>query len=231
MRMLQGQPARRYPNYASLVSDMRNVVKDLGADRKNYAARMNRKTVKLLVSRKTGLPIDSKASGSAEPGTKHIPAPKQGKKRTTSFVVTAGTTRSIDDTTVDDVDDLELESSVLDSYKKKKLAAAAAADIAREKRVKVILWIFLLFVLGLIGYGLVNKVQQKNLRERQARQVLIALQEQIKSANDIYATLHVAATNIVAIEAPIRSLADSSTNTLYLAIHQTIDKPAQTNDP
>ena len=95
MRMLEGQPARRYPNYSSLISDLRNVVKALGADDKNYAVKAGRKTVKLLVSRKTGMPLMTGKTDTNAAGAGRATAPvKQGKKRTTSFVVTTGTTRA-----------------------------------------------------------------------------------------------------------------------------------------
>jgi serine/threonine protein kinase len=231
-RMLEVLPARRYPNYSSLISDLRNVVKELGADSKNYAAKAGRKTVKLLVPRKTGMhSMSAKTDADAANPGKPTARIKQGKKRTTSFVVAAGTTRNIDATGMDNLEDSEFEGSALDEYKNRKFAEAAAADAAREKRLKVVLWIILALVLSAIGYGVAYHIKQAQIREKLEREALFAIQAQVSSADETYARLHIVATNVVGLEMSERSMTDKATNIACIALGDATTRQEQVNDP
>ena len=116
----------------------------------------------------------------------------------------------IDDAALHGLEDTELEGSALDEYKNRKLAAAAAADAAREKRLQIVLWVIFLLVLSAIAYGAVQHIKQIQLSEKRAREALFALQSRIAAADDTYAKLHIVATNIVSLEISARNIGDKA---------------------
>jgi serine/threonine protein kinase len=225
MRMLQSQPAKRYPTYNSLLSDLRKIVKDLGADHKNYAVHIDKKTVKLFVSKpkKLSVPISVPAdkTGKSTKQSSKTTGSIRGKKRTTGLTVTAGATRNIDE--ADFPQDAEVEGSALDEYKEKQLTAGYQAEAKKEKASRIGLWFLLAVVVIIVGAVLGKKMRDKQMLIETEQISRIALQDQVKAANEIYTKINVSVTNILAMESTAKSYAEKATNAVLATLNETVD--------
>lgn len=162
MRMLEQQPTRRHPTYASLVSDLRAVVKSLGADKLDLAS-LSRRTARMRLGKaKTGL----------------IPSSLGDTSR-----VLDRTTGSIDtDTTlIRKTSQLSDETTeLLSQYRKQTLEDSPKSRAVN--RAAIIATVIGLLILGGLGAGgavIFRQVQEKKRMEAEATRLVKLKQESV----------------------------------------------------
>ena len=209
-RMLEGDQGRRYPNYNSLIGDMRKAVQQLGAPSavSGFSSDITRKTGRVFPSKKR--------STSSVPGapTTELPPPQP-----TRLVVhkksgaTLAPPRSTD---------------AMADVKKKAAATSPAAkeQQARKKRVaKTIFWLF--FLAALIGGGiaLARYFQNKSKTELGQKQEAWALRTAQAKADEVYKKVLTTTSNVVAQANGAQAFVDQATNAVFLVLGEPLDLP------
>ncbi len=183
-RMLQVEPARRYPTYASAISDMRKALREMGGG--NSLA--GRKKIKTIVRRR----------GSSGPGKSASSQPQNSIRVPTKKNVSNLST----ETTAHNVEGPEGEdtptSNALAEYRQRALSGGRASKKKGGKKVgsRVFLWfILVIIVLSGIGGGAAYLItrRQKTIR---ARREFIALARAKDSSAKIFSNIALSVTNL-----------------------------------
>ncbi|MFW6151576.1 MAG: protein kinase domain-containing protein, partial [Verrucomicrobiota bacterium] len=171
-RMLQIEPARRYPTYASAISDMRKALREMGDDR----SLGGRKKVKTVVRRR----------GSAGPGKGSLQAQT---KKNVAKLSTETTGRNGEHTPTGDA---------LAEYRQRALNGGRASRKKRGKRVgsRAFLWfILVIIVLGAAGGGAAYFITKRQ-RTIRVRREFIALDMAKDASAKTFSGIAASATNL-----------------------------------
>lgn len=150
-RMLEPEPANRYPTYASLVSDMTEALKALNVDSKHRAA--GTKSKKVLIKKKRSVTLKKGGAGADDGGT----APPSGK------VVLPGKS------TGDAAEDSEAPADSASEQEEPETKKPAGS------RTKVVVWIVGVLVVALAATGTLLYLRAKRNRTIAARREWFAL--------------------------------------------------------
>ncbi len=171
-RMLQIEPARRYPTYASAISDMRKALREMGDDR----SLGGRKKVKTVIRRR----------GSSGPGKGSLQAQT---KKNVAKLSTETTGRNGEFTPTGDA---------LAEYRQRALNGGKASRKKKGKQVgsKVFLWfILLIVVLGAAGGGAAYFITKRQ-RTIRVRREFIALARAKDASAKTFSGIAASATNL-----------------------------------
>lgn len=201
-RMLQVEPAMRYPNYASLISDLRKVIKKLGGLRKNRTDLIGKKRKKLVLTKKhlsTTAAAEKSSTGQQKDTGKLVVHKKNASEA----------------------------NSAIDEYKKR---SAKSSESARKKRSKAWLWIMLIIFLLMASTGLGIYLKDRYDKKIAARKELFALKDQKENAERIFGDIQLSVTNILTISDIVPTYIAKATNAVFVVIGEPLDiQPPETN--
>lgn len=206
-RMLEPDPSKRYPTYASLISDIRKALAKLGPSRSFVTLA---KTKKMFVAKKRSSPIAvdvemAKKGGGAKPppGPARIVIPQKST----------------------------LSSDVLSEYRKRSTAVSQPAG--KKQRSLAALWITLVILLVLAGTGIGLFIKHKKDLEVRAAREAIALTTQVNAAKEIHGKIELVATNVFVMADSVWNHVEKATNAVFAVLGETMEvhEPSQTNEP
>jgi len=183
MRMLEQHPAKRYPTYASLISDLQKVVKTLGPAKKTIAGMPVTARITLRKKRSSPITIDSGTVAKTETALPPPPAPS------TKVLVKAPLST-------------HKTGSALDRYKTKATGLNLGTPQAPAKKGKVwkkVMWTFLTMLIlgGIAGGGIYYKMERDKTIEQRREQFTL-----LKTRNEAETTfifINTTATNTINI--------------------------------
>ena len=205
-RMLESDLALRYPNYNSLISDLRKVVQQLPPPPAvtGYASEINKKTGKVVVTRRktSSLPI----------GPSDLPPPQP-----TRLVVHKRSTPQ------------PLTTEALAEHRKRSLSADARQRRPGRAK-KIIAGVFAaMLVLG-VAAGIVAAVVHVRAKKKaviEKRREMLALSGEKKKAADVFGKAMLAATNILKAANMVTGHVDLVKNAVLLVCNEPLQMPAQ----
>jgi serine/threonine protein kinase len=201
MRMLEEQPARRYPTYASLISDMRKAVSTLPKPTKAPVTKRLRPASKgrRIVTKKR--PTDPTGG----------PVVGNGRQTSTKLRVNKTTT----------------SESALSDYRPP-LTASPKPTANRKKQVGVIVGVIagVIVLLGMVAGGIWFKQWRDAKLAERTRQVL--LRKASDEARECIAETYAATTNITRAAAAGRTVATQTTNAIARTLEEALPRKSPT---
>ncbi len=220
MRMLEAQPAKRHPTYASLIGDLQKVVKALGPARKGPVGPV---TARITIRKKRSAPITVDMGTTSPPDR---PEPPAGPQPTARVLIKKKR------------DNAPATNVGLDRYKTKITGiptnatgthqpAATKPSKPRKSPVMGVLWTLL--VLLLIGGGIAGFVHWKLQRDRliEDRREQFALAEKRTEAESLYKDIQAACTNALGAVSVIDQTFARITNAYFTVLGESLTPPPE----
>jgi len=199
-RMLEAEPNRRYPNYNSLISDMRKAVQQLGSPGavSGFASDMNRASGKIFASKKH-------TTGSI-PGTpQDMPLPQPTRLVVHKKVTTIG-------------------PHVTESHKPPPRTGPSKAEVEqRVKRAKRIFWTFVLLLAVGGGVAVAIHLSGKKKAEQAKKQENYAVSVQKNTATNTYGKIFLAAGNVITMANTAVPMIDQATNAVFFILGEPLE--------
>lgn len=221
MRMLQMEPGMRHPTYASLVSDLKKILRKL-APRGTVGPR-TKKVV--LTKKRMAVTTSATASQGTGPVTIEAPVSKRTKvvvrsrKSRRSAAKTISTTPAAADAAAQSAD------ASADKGKAKGEGAGKKASAPRtgkkKKASKAGAWFLTVFIVVAVVGGLIGMVQAKKAREMEQRTLLA----QAALADELYGKVSNGVTNIIETAKDVQACAEQATNALFFVHKERIPVP------
>lgn len=220
MRMLETEPSRRYPNYSSLIGDLRKVMQTLG-DPKKFERDVIKKTGKIFITRKKD------ASSGTAPQAQLTPPPETKPQVGTKIsfkkqktIIAPGPAQAQYQTTRRDA-----PPSV-----PARPASPAAAQVPAKKKggsaskiVVPLILVILVLIGSAVGY---NQWKEKQKQDRIKKELLWSIADQQAKAKDGSLKIQQSGTKIAAMIKPAQLFADRATNAVFLATGNKMEMPA-----
>lgn len=199
-RMLEVEPSRRYPNYASLISDMQRALAELGGTPRTVHKGISRKSRKIVVAKRTS----AEQTVSAAPLSDRHRAIKVQKTSRVDAVPT---------------------QSAIEKYKNQAKEANEP-----EKKSHAVLWTFLILLLLLLiggGVAFALHIKEKQEIERQIMLERSALQNVINDAGKAYASIELSASNVTVIAESSQTLTTKAADAVLVVLGVSLETSSQ----
>lgn len=224
-RMLEADPVRRYPTYASLAGDLRAIIQELGTP-SSVGAKPGRKTV-ILKKKRAAAPDTGPSRG----GIEEVVPPQ----KSTKLVVRKKEKMKISSPMPEDKgvpSELESKSEPESEEERRKIMEEARKKRERRKKqrrkiIKVVLWTCLTAFVILSGIGAAVYVKRKKEKRIQARKEAFALAEERQNATARFDELSKATANVIAMEHTARRFLDGATNAVYVVLGKHFELPPE----
>lgn len=200
MRMLQRQPVRRFPNYSSLLGDLRKVLLVLGPVKTGtFASQKAKQTLIIPKKRTSAINVDLISDDKPAPkSTKiHMPPPDDGSS-----------------------------SIAGDSYSRRLMQAVSKP---KKDKIKIPKWVYLVGIAGLLIWGMTSAVLKSKRNKQKEREYKIENLNKIKErtgAEQIFAAIQLSGTSITKMSVASLAYADKVTNAVFIVTGEQIFKPA-----
>jgi len=212
MRMLQLQPARRYPNYSSLIGDLKKAVKVLGPAR-SYSSKPKQT---LIIPKKT----TSFIAGDSEKTKDDFPAPKSTKfHKVSSAGKPTGKFES------DKPQPAVLGHSYADRLRQ---------SVAKKEKKNIPGWVYGLIAvlaIGLIVTGVVVRIKNKNQAAREEAAEALRLKTEKNTAGVTYGTIQATIASVSKMTQTAESCISKATNAVFVVTGDVMTRPDPRKKP
>lgn len=195
-RMLQLEPARRYPNYSSLISDLQKAVSELGSNPRSVLSKKGRKVVISKRSTSEQTPASGKNTAVKTKRT-IVPPPSERRPAIKTTMSATASAAAIDES-----------HSAIAKYKTQGNLAVEPEKKGKGGLIAFLIILFLLLAGAGIGTFLVFK--DKKEKAQQALMERTALIEQKRLGEVSYAQIGTIASNITVIAASAADIKSSA---------------------